>query len=277
VSELATIEMSMPPLATGRLPIVRSTLLSAIPGVAHGVTCRVIGLGHAEGNIGYSPPRNIDDAWSMRQRWCEAIGLDAATLVTVHQVHGADVVVALREDAGRGGLPGSRALAQADAIISNEPGVALMTLHADCLALFICDPAIPAIAAIHAGWRGTIAGVTTRTIEAMESSFGARSDRMIAYVGATNRACCFEVGDEVIDGWQMVDPTDQAGAISRPGPRAHFDVAAANYWQLVQAGLRLDTIELSGMCTSCSGDEWFSHRAQGPRTGRFGAIIGLRS
>jgi copper oxidase (laccase) domain-containing protein len=110
----------------------------------------------------------------------------------------------------------------------------------------------------------------------MVETFGAQPDRLIAYLGATNRACCFEVGDEVIEGWLDVDPTDEARAITRPGPRAHFDVAAANRWQLLQSRVQPAKIEMSEICTSCSSDEWFSHRVQGPNTGRFGAIIGLR-
>jgi YfiH family protein len=261
---------------TAPLPFDRSLLLSAIPAVAHGITRRVVDLEPAEGNVGYGVPRDRDAAWAMRRRWCDSIGLDAETLVTVHQIHGADAIVAKRSDAGRGAIPGSPPLAQADAIITNEPGVALMTLHADCLALLLCDPEVPAVAAIHAGWRGTIAGVTTRTVEAMVEAFDAQPDRMIAYLGATNRACCFEVGEEVIEGWLAVDPTDDAQSITRPGPKAHFDVAAANRWQLLRSGVQPAKIELSGICTSCSSNEWFSHRVQGHNTGRFGAIIGLR-
>jgi purine-nucleoside/S-methyl-5'-thioadenosine phosphorylase / adenosine deaminase len=272
----STIEIEEPLLSSVPLPIVQSRLLSAIPQIAHGVTRRVVGLKPAEGNVGYGAPRDLDDAWKMRSLWCDAVGLDAATIVTVHQVHGSEVVVAMQSDAGRGAIPGSKPLAQADAIISNEPGVTLMTLHADCLALFLCDPVIPAVAAIHAGWRGTIVGVTARTVEAMVASFGAQPDRIIAHLGPTNRACCFEVGDEVIDGWLTVDPTDQARSVTRPGPRAHFDVAAANRWQLLQSGVQPANIEMSGICTSCSSEQWFSHRVQGPDTGRFGAIIGIR-
>jgi polyphenol oxidase len=272
----ATIGMNETMVTTVPLPIAQSGLLSAIPGIAHGVTRRVAGLGVAEGNVGYGKPRDAADAWEMRQRWCQAIGLDAAALATVHQVHGSDVVVARQSDAGRGATLGSQPLAVADAIISSEPGVALMTLHADCLALLLCDPEVPAVAAIHAGWRGTIAQVTARTVEAMVQSFGADPSRITAYLGATNRGCCFEVGDEVVEGWFKVDPLDDAKSISRPGPRAHFDVASANRWQLLQSGLRPAKIEMSDICTSCSADQWFSHRVQGPFTGRFGAIIGIR-
>lgn len=272
-----TIAIDDPIMTATPLPYDRSQLLSALPMVAHGITRRIADLEPAEGNVGYGSPRDQEAAWAMRQQWCEAIGLDAKTLITVHQIHGADSVIATRGDAGRGAMPGSRPLGQSDAILTNQPGVALMTLHADCLALFLCDPEVPAVAAIHAGWRGTNAGVTSRAVAAMVEAFDARPERIVAYLGATNRGCCFEVGDEVIEGWLAVDPSDDAGAITRPGPRAHFDVAAANRWQLLQSGVQPAKIELSGICTSCSSDEWFSHRAQGPLTGRFGAIIGLRS
>lgn len=258
------------------LPLLQSRLLTGLPFVAHGITRRVAGLGAAEGNVGYGAPRDRDDAWRMRRAWCEAIGLEAATLVTVHQTHGVAVAVAERTDAGRGAKPGSDPLANADAIISASAGVALMTLHADCQALLLCDPGVPVVAAVHAGWRGTVAGIAETTVRHLISVFGASPGRTIAYLGPTNRYCCFEVGDEVIKAWLRYDPLDEAGAVRRHGDRWHFDVAAANYWTLVREGLLSVNIEMSTVCTECASDQWFSHRAQGPHTGRFGAVIGLR-
>jgi YfiH family protein len=257
-------------------PIVQSRILSTLPFVAHGITRRVEGLGTAEGNVGYGSPRDRQQAWEMRDAWCGAIGLDAAKIVTVNQIHGRDALVARRQDAGRGARPGSSPLGEADALISAVPGVVLMTLHADCLAILLCDPEVPVVAAVHAGWRGTVAGVTARTVQEMVRRFGADPDRTIAYLGPTNRDCCYEVGEEVIDGWLRYDPLDAAGAVTRRESRWHFDVAAANQWTLLQEGLRLVHIEASGICTECRADQWFSHRAQGPDTGRFGALIGLR-
>ncbi len=258
------------------LPIVQSRLLSTVPGIAHGITRRVVGLGVAEGNVGYGAPRDRSDAWRMRDAWCRAIGLAAANIVTVHQTHGCEVVVATRADAGRGARPGSQPLAEADALITAESGVALMTLHADCLALLLCDPSVPVVAAVHAGWRGTVAGVTALTMREMTRTYGARPERTIAYLGPTNRDCCYEVGDEVVTDWSRSDPANAAGAAVRRGDGWHFDVAAANRWSLLREGLRPENIETSEICTECSADQWFSHRAQGPLTGRFGAVIGLR-
>lgn len=257
-------------------PVLRSRLLAEIPEVVHGMTSRVIGLGVADGNVGFGAPRDRDDAWRVRGIWCAAIGLDAESLVTVHQVHGVDVVVANRDDAGRGAKPGSQPLGTADAIVTADTGVALMTLHADCLPVLICDPGVPVVAAVHAGWRGTVAGVAERTMAALTGAFGARPERTIAYLGPTNRRCCYEVGENVVADWLGYDPGDAARALSRIENRWHFDVAVANRWTLMRAGLLPGNIETSDVCTQCKADHWFSHRAQGPSTGRFGAIIGLR-
>jgi YfiH family protein len=257
------------------LPVVRSRLLSQIPGVVHGLSRRVTGMGIADGNLGYGAPRDREDAWRMRQLWCAAIGVDPETLVTVHQIHGADVLIASADDAGRGGTPGAVSLGNADAIVSAECGLALMTLHADCLPILLCDPGVPVVAVVHAGWRGTVAGIAERTLAVLFDQFGANPDRTIAYLGPTNRACCYEVGEDVIAGWLGVDARDTAGALTRTGDRWRFDVEIANRWSLMRIGVRPAHIETSQVCTRCESTHWFSHRAQGPATGRFGAIIGL--
>lgn len=272
--QTAVVERQSPPVST--LPVLRSRLLSQLPGVIHGVTRRVVGLGAADGNVGFGSPRDRDDAWRMRQHWCASVGIDAERLVTVHQVHGTGVAVATRDAAGCGGTVGSAPLANADAIVTPDRGVALMTLHADCLPILLCDPAVPVVAAVHAGWRGTVAGVAERVMAALCDDFGAESDRTIAYLGPANRGCCYEVGDEVVAAWLEFDPGDKARALARVGDRWHFDVVVANRWSLVRRGVRPGNVETSEICTQCRADQWFSHRAQGPSTGRFGAVIALQ-
>ena len=273
IARLRDAVLSEMPLAP---TLTHGRLLLGYPGVAHGITRRVAGLGAADGNVGYGAPRDRDDAWLMRVAWCRAIGLQAETIVTVNQIHGREVAVAKRSDAGRGARPGSDPLDEADALITAESGVTLMTLHADCLAVLLYAPDVPVVAVIHAGWRGTVAGVTRQTVQEMVRGFGAKPDRIVAYLGPTNRECCYEVGDEVVDAWLRYDPGDAAGAATRRSEGWHFDVAAANRWTLLDEGLRPDHVEASEICTECGADNWFSHRAQGPFTGRFGALIALR-
>ena len=251
-----------------------SPLLSAVPGVRHGLTCRVAGLGHADGNVGYSPPRNAEDAWEMRRAWCGAIGVDPERLATAGQVHGADVLRVSASDAGRGARPGSGRVGLADGLITDEPGVALMTLHADCLPILLVDPLRPAIAAVHAGWRGTVADAAGATVRAMETSFGSDPGKLVVFLGPAICGRCYDVGDDVAGSWrEAAGKVD--GPLFRQGARWHLDLKAANLALLARAGVEPSNCQASAFCTRCHGDSWFSHRGQGASTGRFGAIVAL--
>ena len=240
------------------------------PIVRHGFTGRLIGAEPAEGNIGFSAPRDRDAAAFERIRWATAAGIDPNAIYTVHQVHGNQVIAI---DEPRGDKQPS--LGQADAIMTSTPGVAVMTLHADCLPIILVDVAKPAVCAIHAGWRGTVADVAGSAVAAMQSTYGSDPSRLIAYLGPGMKSCCYEVGDEVVEAWRSVAGAD-AGLALHIGPRRwHFDLGLANRWLLQRAGIPAENIDDPELCTMCNGDRWFSHRQQGPETGRFGAIVGI--
>lgn len=257
---------------------LQSDVLSNMPGVRHGVTRRAIGLGIADGNVGFGSPRHKIDAWRMRQLWCDGIGIDPQTLVTAGQVHGNDVRVVHAADAGRGATPEVEHLGFADALITDAPNVGLMTLHADCLMILLVDPVRPAVGVVHAGWRGTVIDIAGKAISAMTGTYGTNPAEVRAFLGPAIGVCCNEVGPEVTAAWreQAADMGDDVeSAVTSPSVKEHFDVPHANLLLLRRAGLRLDHIDVSPVCTKCAGDEWFSHRGQGPLTGRHGAIISL--
>jgi len=256
------------------LPL-QSALLATVSGVRHGITGRVAGMGAADGNVAYSAPRDRDDAWAMRQGWCNALGLDAARLAVLGQIHGADIRRVGAADAGSGARPGTDPAAYGDALITDEPGVVLMTLHADCLPLLLVDPDRPAVAAVHAGWRGTIAGIATATVAAMRDAFGSDPARLLGFIGPTIGPDCYEVGPEVAEAWLRVAPDGIGEALRETGARPSFDLRRANLQLLAAAGMLPERIETSPICTRHDGGAWFSHRGQGPNTGRFGAIIAL--
>lgn len=262
----------------GNLTMLQSDMLGAIPGIRHGITNRVPGMGKADGNVGLGSPRDRADAWEMRQRWCESIGIDPQTLVTVGQVHGNDVRVVTAADAGRGATPESQHLGLADALITDASDVALMTLHADCLMILLVDPARPAVGVVHAGWRGTVVDIAGKAIAAMTAAFGTEPGNVRAFLGPAIGVCCNEVGPEVTAAWRDVAASlgdVRETAVTRPAVKEHFDVPQANRLLLERAGVAPGHIEVSPVCTKCSGDEWFTHRGQGPLTGRHGAIITL--
>lgn len=259
---------------------LRSALLNSIPGVAHGLTYRVPGLGKAEGNVGYGSPRDKDDAWAMRQTWCRSIGVDPYRIVTMGQLHGRDVIRVTADQAGQGATPHSAHVGFADAMITDAQDVVLMTLHADCLPILLVDPERPAVAAVHAGWRGTVVDVVGAAIRAMRDAFSSEPANIHAYLGPGIGGCCNEVGDEVIAAWRAqardLGPLAEL-AVTHPGPKDHFDGSRANALLLQRAGLIPDHMEVSDICTKCSKDSWFSHRGHGPGAGREGALISLTS
>ena len=252
----------------------RSALLSAIPWLRHGVTRRVPGLGEADGNVGYTAPRDADDAWRMRQLWARAAGVDPALLVRVRQMHGAEVHVADASDLTRGAHPEAIESPIGDAVVSATPGVALSTLHADCLATLIVDPVRRVVGSIHAGWRSTMLDISGETVRTMRRSFGSRPSDLIAYVGPSIGADRYEVGDEVAEAWRAAS-SEAHRALRRIGSNWRLDLKAANAQQLIAAGVAPDRIEISDVCTASDSDNWFSHRGQGPDTGRFMTIVAI--
>ena len=258
-----------------RSALVTSSLLADHPSIRVGITGRIPEREPAQGNAGYSAPRDPDAAWIERQRWATAAGIDPRALTSAYQVHGNSVVNVNVDLRGIGGAPGSGSIGKADGLITASPGVAVMTLHADCMPIILVDPEAPAVGVIHAGWRGTVADVAGATVRAMASAYGSRPERLIALLGPGIRACCYEVGDEVVEAWRGIgaDVADQA--LEMGARKWHFDIARANSLLLERAGVLPSHIEDRALCTQCNGDRWFSHRGQGPATGRFAAIAAI--
>jgi YfiH family protein len=266
-------------LPTTELRPLQSALLATLPGIAHAVTYRVPGLGRAEGNIGYSAPRDRADAWAMRQAWSAAAGLQATRLVTLGQVHGAEVQRVLARHAGWGARPGSRQVGLGDALVTNEAGPVLLTLHADCQPILFVDPARngrgAAIAVAHAGWRGTVANIVGEVVDVMRAAFGTRADDLHVFLGPAIGGCCYAVGEEVASAWRARACADAGAALVATEQGASLSLAAANRLLLERAGVSPEHIDGNAICTRCQAERWFSHRAQGPETGRFGAMIAL--
>jgi YfiH family protein len=271
--------MSADALTSPRAVVLQSTMLAAFPFVKHGITGRVTGLNRYEGNVAYSGQRDRDDAWASRVAFCAEIGVDPESLVTVGQVHGKDVIAVTANDAGKGARPASAHLGIADALITDAAGVALMTLHADCLMILLVDPERPAVGVVHAGWRGTVIDIAGATIARMTQEYGTDPAHVHAFLGPAISGTSNEVGPEVTAAWrEIAADLDRAlveSAVTRPRVKEHFDVPRANELLLLRAGLQPEHIERVDTCTVIDGDRWFSHRGQGPTTGRHGAIISL--
>ncbi len=246
--------------------------LTAQQGILHGVFTRKGGV--SEGvfdslNVGSTVGDDQDRVIANRQRMAEALSVDEADTRTTWQVHGADVVRALPGDRPGGPPP------KADGIITNVKELPLVMRFADCVPIFLYDPSKNAIGLAHAGWRGTVAGAGIAVVTAMMKVYGSQPENIIAGVGPSIGPCCYEVGPEVIHAITETfgNVNDLIHAPNGNGVRSHLDLWAANERAL--RGVGIQHIEVARMCTSCNTHEFYSHRREQGKTGRFGVLISL--
>ena len=202
-----------------------------------------------------------DDPARVRENWERlraATGLDFAR---VRQVHGCRVV-----DAAAGTEP----VEEGDAVATAAPGVAACVSVADCVPVLLADPRSGAVAAVHAGWRGTIDGAAAAGVKALVERHGARPDEMLAAIGPGIGPCCFEVSRDLAARFR--DEVGPVTATSRD-QGSRVDLWRANELLLRRAGLARRRIETLGRCTSCEERTFFSHRRDRGLTGRHVAFI----
>jgi YfiH family protein len=252
-------------------------LLATHDSVCHAVTGRRGGVSEApydELNLGSHVGDNPEHVVENRRRVCEALGMDFERLTFGQQVHGDGVRVVGTEEVGRGRASFEDGLPQTDGMIVRGPGIAIGVFVADCVPLLLYDPERHLAAAVHAGWRGTAAGIAAKAVRCLAEHFGTRPSDLVVGVGPAVGPCCYHVSEQVAEAIRQAVGPDAVAA--RRDDHWCADLAEANQRQLLAAGVSGDRIELSGICTSCNHDEFFSERKLGKPTGRFAALIALR-
>ncbi len=242
-------------------------------GIRHGIFTRQGGASRAPfaslnlgGNVG-------DDPKAVRQnheRMYATLDVDDAKACTVWQVHSADVVIANQPVSGR------RWLAHADGLMTDRVDLPLSMRFADCTPILYHDPRKGVIAIAHAGWRGTVQGIAGIVIRAMVSAYGCDPADIRAGIGPAIGPNKYQVGEEVFAAVQEHFGTT-AGLVRRDPTdgTAYLNLWAANQLDLERAGVLSEHIEVAGLCTAEHVDEFFSHRQEKGKTGRFGAVIAL--
>jgi polyphenol oxidase len=246
-------------------------------------------------NLGFTPADDRKIVLSNRKLLAESVTGDRVTpLVTLRQFHSNLIVRTIRSDAAR------ETPRKADGQMTDEPGLLLAIQTADCIPVLVADRRLRAVAAFHAGWRGTVKRIVESGVGSMRLTFGSRPQDLVAAIGPGNCACCYAVGEEVFSAFDAqfffarelfhevadTDPirekypmlflTQRAPGHSSIGPSLHVDLIEANRRQLLAAGLKPESIQIVGGCTQCNSDLFFSHRASHGHTGRMMAVIGIR-
>jgi hypothetical protein len=235
-----------------------------------------------------------------RERVAQTLGFSLDAWVCGEQVHGNQVAIARRSDAGRGSRSRAAAFPDTDALISDEPDLLLVQFFADCVPLYFFDPVKGAIGLAHAGWKGTVLDIAGRTIAKMAETFGSKPSDMLAAIGPSIGACCYEVGEEVarkvrelaearsldVEGSVLTQQNAQQGAEqgvqqgaqqSGGESKARLDLKELNRQLMIKAGILPSRIEMTHWCTGCRKDLFFSYRMERGSSGRMMSWLGRKS
>jgi YfiH family protein len=256
--------------AEGRaLPLLRSALVPdpfrhGFPTRAGGVSAPPYDTLNLGGKWGDAPDRVVEN----RRRLARAAG---APLYAASQVHGVAIARVRPGDA-----PDDVARLQADGLCTDRADVALAVFVADCIPAVVVDPRTGAFAAVHAGWRGTVAGVLPAAVRALGEHFGARPADLRVALGPAIGPCCFEVGREVVEAFELAMPGARAAGVvvgAEPGGKAHVDLKRANLVALERAGVPPEAVDAGPECTSCDRARFFSYRRDKGETGQHLAFV----
>ena len=279
-------------IKAGNLRILQTTALGEIPWLIHGFSTRPGGVSDLAServlNLGFAQWDTKENVLENRRRFQSALAADGLTLCGLSQIH-SDVIHVF--DA----LP--NAPCRGDASTTNRVGLLLAVQTADCVPILLVDVRNRAVAAVHAGWRGTLQRIITKAMGKMQMQFGTRPIDLIAAIGPSIGGCCYEVGTEVASEFRSQFPNasewfDELRTGDEPNPlqwlnmkppghqpppkNSLFDLRKANRAQLLEAGVPEGNIFVNDLCTACRRDLFFSYRKEAGTTGRLLSVIGIR-
>jgi YfiH family protein len=281
------------------LDVVRVPDWSRQEWLIHGFSTRTGGKttvyrpGKTDLNLGFTSSDDPNHVTENRRLFVSAAtgGKEILGMVTLRQIHSSLIRRVTADDINTP-LKG-------DGLLTDQPGVLLGIQTADCIPVLVADRKSRAVAAFHAGWRGTLARIVENGVGRMRLEFGSRPEHLIASIGPGIGQCCYSVGDEVRQQFESQFPyapelfrevydsdpvkekypmlflTARAPGHSDLGPAMHLDLVEANRRQLLAAGLKKASIFLTGQCTGCNTDRFFSHRMERGFTGRMMSVIGI--
>lgn len=228
-------------------------------------------------NTGFHVGDNDWDVLQNRKKLAHMLGCDLGNFTFASQTHSSNLAIIDVCKKGKGSTDFETAIANTDGMITGVPGIYICIQVADCVPILLYDPRQKVVAAVHAGWRGTVRRITEAAVKMMMHTFQSQPSDIIAGIGPSNGPCCYEVGEDVhhevckcLDNHKdVIKPADKPG-------KYYFDQWRANYLQLRNWGIPEENIETAGICSQCHSETFFSARKDEGVTGRTTAGIMLK-
>ncbi len=221
-----------------------------------------------DGNMAFYAGEERGRSFENRECFFQERGLDLSRAVFLQQTHSDHILVVGKENAGRGVSSHEDALSDADALVTDVPGITLCVQVADCAPILLFDPVRRVIAAVHSGWRGTLQNIVGKTVLKMADTFGSEAKDIQVWIGPAIEGSCFVVDDRI------ADPVKANGFLGLSDDETHWDISVACRGQLVREGVREENIDMSGECTVCNKEQYFSYKREGDHAGRMlGGIV----
>ena len=210
------------------------------------------------------------------RRMGEALGIRCEDMVLSQQTHTTNIRTVTDEDRGKG-ITRERDYTDIDGLITNVPGICLVTTYADCVPLYFLDPVKKVIALSHSGWRGTVGKIGKKTVELMHEEFGSEPADILAAIGPSVCQDCYEVSADVTDRFREVFDRSAWDELfyEKPDGKYQLDLWKANEKIFLESGIRKDHIAVTNVCTHCNSGILYSHRAMGDRRGNLCAFLAL--
>ncbi len=227
-------------------------------------------------NVGFHVQDDPEAVRENRSRVWSALGVSGEQVVGAEQVHGKKVRLVAGQDAGCGADDAAGAIPGTDALVTQQAGLVLTAYYADCVPILLLDPTSQSGGVVHAGWKGTALKAPAEAVREMQSAYGLEPQTCRAVIGPSIGRCCYEVDDRVLVPMEEAFGSGLKDLAEGTTPgHARLDLWKANRTSLLEAGLRPENILVSGLCTACHTDWFFSHRAEHGRTGRMMAVLTL--
>ena len=205
----------------------------------------------------------------------KTLNIPLENCVLSDQVHKDKIKIVTEVDRGKGIIRSSD-ISEIDGMITNQKGIALVTLYADCVPVFLFDPIHRAIGLVHAGWKGTVLRIAQKALASMQQSFGTEPKDCMVAIGPSIGKCCYEVDAPVIDKFNQNLTNLHKYVYFKENNKYNLDLWEANKNQLEEMGILQRNIVISELCTQCNNHLFFSHRVEQGLTGRMAAVLQLK-